>query len=95
MSDAPNRSRGNPVVILEPSEIEEYQRSLTYLEHQVNLVKRAEAALDEARFVMQCVDNERIRIWQEICKRHNLDPDSNYEIDTAGRIFTGPEQKGT
>ena len=87
MSNNTTTKSSKPAAILEAEELQRYQKILTFLEHQWNLVQRAQAALEEAQFVAQAVENERIRYWRKLCEAHGLDPDANYTIDAAGRVF--------
>jgi transposase len=87
MSDYTTTKDNKPVVILESEELQRYQKILMFLEHQLNLVQRAQAALDEAQFIAQAVENERIKYWRQLCEAHSLDPEAEYVIDTAGRVF--------
>ena len=77
----------SPTAILDPAEFARYQRILVYLQDQSGLVQRARAALEQAEFVMRCVDAERIRVWRELCEAHGLDPEAEYEVDGAGRVY--------
>jgi hypothetical protein len=87
MTTEVDQKPNKPVVILEPEELQRYQKILMFLEHQWNLVQRAQAALEEAQFVAQAVENERLRYWRKLCEAHGLDPDADYTIDAAGRVF--------
>lgn len=87
MSDNTTTKSTKPAVILETEELQRYQRILTFLEHPWNLVQRAQVALEEAQFVAQAVENERIRYWRQLCEAHGLDPDADYTIDPTGRVF--------
>ena len=87
MSETPEVGSMNATAILEPTEFVRYQKILAYLQDQTGLVERARVALEQAEFVMRCVDAERIRQWRELCKAHGLDPAISHEIDGAGRVF--------
>jgi transposase len=87
MSNNTTTKSNKSAVILETEELQRYQKILTFLEHQLNLVQRAQAALEEAQFVAQAVENERIRYWRQVCEAHGLDPDADYTIDPTGRVF--------
>jgi hypothetical protein len=50
LDETPTKS-SKPAAILEAEELQRYQKILTFLEHQWNLVQRAQAALEEAQFV--------------------------------------------
>ena len=78
---------GKAAAILEPEQLARYQRVLAFLEQQMGLVQRARAALEQAEFVAGCVDAERARLWCELCEAHGLDPEAEYEVDGAGRVF--------
>ena len=73
--------------ILEAEELAGYQKVLGYLEDQMGLVQRAQAALEQAEFVARCVEAERARVWRDLCQAYGLDPEAEYEVDGAGRVF--------
>ncbi|MDP6491262.1 MAG: hypothetical protein QGG69_05800, partial [Kiritimatiellia bacterium] len=81
MSETPEVGSTKSTAILEPAEFAQYQQILAYLQDQSGLVQRARAALDQAEFVMRCVDAERIRAWRKLCETHGLDPDVDYTVD--------------
>ena len=76
-----------PAAILEAEELARYRKVLGYLEDQTGLVQRARAALEQAEFVAGCVDAERARFWRDLCDAHGLDPEAEYGVDGAGRVF--------
>lgn len=73
--------------LLEPETFEAYQRTLQYLAQRLEAARHAEAALEEARFLVVAVDAERVRQWRVICETHELDPDAEYTMDAAGRVY--------
>ena len=73
--------------ILEAEELAGYQKVLGYLEDQMGLVQRAQAALEQAEFVAECVEAERARVWRELCEVHGLDSGAEHSVDGAGRVF--------
>jgi hypothetical protein len=87
MSGVRNVQPSRAAAILEAEELARYQQALTFLQHQMGLVERAKAALQETEFVAQCVESERARLWRELCATHGLDPEKTYTVDAAGRVF--------
>ena len=86
----PNDSDSNPDrpdAILDTDELATYQKLVKVLADQHTLVQRAEAALEQAAFIERCVQTESARTWREVCEAHGLDPDREYEVDGAGRVF--------
>ena len=87
MSREGSAQSAKAAAILEPEQLEAYRKVLGFLEQQMELVQRARAALEQAEFVARCVDAERIRVWRELCEAHGLDPEVDYVVDEAGRVF--------
>ena len=87
MSREGSAQSAKAAAILEPEQLEAYRKVLGFLEQQMELVQRARAALEQAEFVARCVDAERNRVWRELCEAHGLDPEVDYVVDEAGRVF--------
>ncbi len=83
----PPTKSAKPITILESNELDVYRGAVSFVERQMAAVQQAQAAVAEAQYVLQALENERIRCWQGLCIAHGLDPQANYAIDPSGRVF--------